>query len=295
MKSYHKKATLLIRNIHKLYTMNNDSLGKPQICKQAFLAVHHDKIMDCGVHEYRHLIDKDTRIVEGNHMIVVPGFIDCGIRLYKDKKQMSHQDHYRCASDHLYRLSCSGVTSVLTHAYGASIDQLIELDFFHQLLHKGTSLDVYSCMHMEESKGYQHTWLRDKSIQYVTAQKEEEHFYMKQGYRIWNMDSLIAPFDDFIISLPKSFCLSSGMNMDCDDLLLCARLLYRQGISAQDILASMTINPALAMHNNQIGMIAKERQADFILFQGDDIDEVFAHMGNTRIEQIYKAGIKIYR
>ena len=45
------KATLIIANIHGLYAVDQKT-GKPVCLKQAFVAMHHDRIIDhgCGDH-----------------------------------------------------------------------------------------------------------------------------------------------------------------------------------------------------------------------------------------------------
>lgn len=77
-----KKATLLIKGIHLIYT-----LSKEMECKtiaNGFIAIHHDEIIDVGVHCNASYVDKDTRILEGNNHIAIPAFIEVDAYLPKD-------------------------------------------------------------------------------------------------------------------------------------------------------------------------------------------------------------------
>ena len=67
------KATLLIKNIENLYTCDKDF----SIIQHAFLAIHHDKIIDFGVHSYEKWMDPATVVIDARGETVVPGFIDC--------------------------------------------------------------------------------------------------------------------------------------------------------------------------------------------------------------------------
>lgn len=71
------KATLLIKNIAALYTCDAQS----HVFHDAFLAVHHDKIMDLGIHDYHSYIDDATRVVDARGECVVPAFIEPALKL----------------------------------------------------------------------------------------------------------------------------------------------------------------------------------------------------------------------
>lgn len=66
-----KKATLLIKNIEKIYTLHNS-----RIYKHAFLAIHHEFIIGIGTDHYQSFIDKDTRIIDAREHFVIPAFIE---------------------------------------------------------------------------------------------------------------------------------------------------------------------------------------------------------------------------
>lgn len=66
-----KKATLLIKNIEKIYTLKKDI-----IYEHAFLAIHHEMIIGIGKNNYESFVDKDTRIIDARGHFVIPGFIE---------------------------------------------------------------------------------------------------------------------------------------------------------------------------------------------------------------------------
>ena len=70
-----KKATLLIINLEKVYTMK---VKKQQdvILNNAYLAIHHDQILALGNDDYHVWMDKDTRVIDAKGCIALPGFID---------------------------------------------------------------------------------------------------------------------------------------------------------------------------------------------------------------------------
>ena len=71
-----KRATLLIINLEKIYTM--DMVNKhPLVFQHAFIAIHHERILAVGCGSWREYADKDTRILDGRGHIAVPGFIGC--------------------------------------------------------------------------------------------------------------------------------------------------------------------------------------------------------------------------
>lgn len=66
------KATLLIKNIENLYTCDKEF----RILSRAYIAIHHDKIIDVGIGSYSQWIDSATRVIDAVGEIVLPGFID---------------------------------------------------------------------------------------------------------------------------------------------------------------------------------------------------------------------------
>ena len=79
------KATLIIKNIHKLYASSPGS-DVFSCIEHAFVAVHHARIIDLGTHDHQQWIDKDTRIIDASNEIVVPSFIDAHVRFCFDRR-----------------------------------------------------------------------------------------------------------------------------------------------------------------------------------------------------------------
>ena len=115
---YTSKATLLIRHIHQLYTME-ERHGKPIIYEDAFIAVHHDFIMALGRGQGRKYCDKDTKIIDAYGCCVVPGFIDAQYHFLKAETIIKYRDHdllMRCRQ-HLCAMEAGGVTGIGLPAY----------------------------------------------------------------------------------------------------------------------------------------------------------------------------------
>lgn len=88
-----KKATLLIRNLHLIYTMTEKN-NKPHVLHDGFIAVHHDEILELGTHNFTHLIDKDTRILDGTNHIAVPAFIEADAAMLSPYSDIREMDAY---------------------------------------------------------------------------------------------------------------------------------------------------------------------------------------------------------
>lgn len=73
----------------------------------AFIAIHHDEIMDVGVHTYNHHIDKDTRIIDGTNHIAIPAFIEVDSDMSKQEVGNARQQH-----EFFMRYMLHGTTSV---------------------------------------------------------------------------------------------------------------------------------------------------------------------------------------
>lgn len=81
-----KRATLLIINLEKIYTM--DMVNKhPLVFQHAFIAIHHERILAVGCGSWREYADKDTRILDGRGHIAVPGFIEVEAQLSTASKR----------------------------------------------------------------------------------------------------------------------------------------------------------------------------------------------------------------
>ena len=102
------KATLLIKNIENCYTC--DSLFR--VLKHAFIAIHHDKIIDIGTGSYMKWIDPTTRVIDAVGETVIPAMIDCH---YQGFRNVRLGDQLRENNAALYAMSQNGILTLLTY------------------------------------------------------------------------------------------------------------------------------------------------------------------------------------
>ena len=102
------KATLIIANIHGLYAVDQKT-GKPVCLKQAFVAMHHDRIIDYGCGDHHRWSDKDTRIIDASNEIVVPAFIDANVRFCF---HLPYGDNVRIHLETMETFYRNGITTV---------------------------------------------------------------------------------------------------------------------------------------------------------------------------------------
>lgn len=101
------KATLIIKNIQNLYTCDADFT----IFKHAFIAMHHNKIIDLGTHSYKKWMDSATRVLDACGEIVVPAFIDCN---FEGFSKVRLGDQLRENNSALYAMKQNGILTLLT-------------------------------------------------------------------------------------------------------------------------------------------------------------------------------------
>lgn len=94
-----KKATLLIKNLDKIYTLQVVD-KQDVVLEHAYLALHHDIILAMGTGDYQHLIDKDTRVLDGNNHYAIPGLIESCTHV--PVKNMSNQKQRAYLMDAFY-------------------------------------------------------------------------------------------------------------------------------------------------------------------------------------------------
>ena len=100
------KATLIIKNIESLYTCDKDFT----VYKHAFIACHHDKIIDLGVHDYKKWIDSATRVLDACGETVIPAFIDCN---FEGFSKVRLGDQLRENNSALYAMKTIGILKIL--------------------------------------------------------------------------------------------------------------------------------------------------------------------------------------
>ena len=79
-----KHATLLIKNLRHIYTMEEKE-GNPYVLSKGYIAIHHDEILAIGRGGYQSFVDKDTRIVDACNHIAIPAFIEPDARFVMQK------------------------------------------------------------------------------------------------------------------------------------------------------------------------------------------------------------------
>ncbi len=102
-------ATLIIKNIGNLYTCDD----KFTIFHHAFIAFHHDKIIDIGEHDYHKWIEPCTYIIDAASRAVIPGLIESNFVLPEGN---SKWDVYRKAEEKIYYLQKSGTMTFCMNA-----------------------------------------------------------------------------------------------------------------------------------------------------------------------------------
>ncbi len=101
------KATLLIKNIENLYTCDKEF----RILSRAYIAIHHDKIIDVGIGSYSQWIDSATRVIDAVGEIVLPGFIDVSFAGFA---KVRLGDQLRENSTALFAMRQNGILTLLT-------------------------------------------------------------------------------------------------------------------------------------------------------------------------------------
>ena len=98
--------------------------------------------------------------------------------------------------------------------------------------------------------------------------------------------------------LKKGFLLSTSFLYEEQpfyDLMPLASLLCMEGAAgAQEILAAMTLRPAKALKLSGKRGIRKGADADMIVFQARDLEELFCSFGRQRLHRIIHQGVHIY-
>ena len=70
-----KKATLLIKNLEAIYTMEKNH-QQDLVYQKGYIAIHHDTILKIGTDDYQSLLDKDTRVLDARGHFAIPAFVE---------------------------------------------------------------------------------------------------------------------------------------------------------------------------------------------------------------------------
>ena len=100
------KATLLIKNIENLYTCDRNYT----ILKHAYIACHHDKIIDVNTGNYTKWLDSATRVIDAQGECVIPAFIDCH---FKSFSHVRLGDQLRQDINALYAMRQNGILTLI--------------------------------------------------------------------------------------------------------------------------------------------------------------------------------------
>ena len=118
------KATLLIKNIKNLYTCNDAF----DVISNAFIAIHHEFIIDFGSHDFNQWMDDSTRVIDAQGECVVPSFIDS---CYRCNFKEQTGDQIRTENESAFALRKSGILTMAT-----PYSQLQRKDLYQDIIKK---------------------------------------------------------------------------------------------------------------------------------------------------------------
>lgn len=122
------KATLIIKNIENLYTCD----AHFTILHQAFLAIHHDQIIDFGTHSFKKWLDPATVVIDSCGECVLPAFIDCN---YEGFHHVRLGDQLRQDGSALFAMKMNGILTLLTNQKSLLRHELTQ-DVFLKKIHR---------------------------------------------------------------------------------------------------------------------------------------------------------------
>lgn len=110
-------ATVLIKNIGNLYICDH----KFTILHHAYIAIHHDIIVDVGECDYHKWIDSSTHVIDAASRAVIPAFIEPAFSI---NKNMDWDDR-RKIEEKLNILSRNGTLTICTNQDITSYSKLL--------------------------------------------------------------------------------------------------------------------------------------------------------------------------
>ena len=120
--------------------------------KGGFIAIHHDEILDVGVHAYAQYVDKDTRIIDGSNHIAVPSFIEVSPNIPK---------HCRQGARELYEIFMRYMQNgTLTMYYDKSIQKNLLQDYHYEIVQNVTCQKMpilYALKQIKQSTSFDET------------------------------------------------------------------------------------------------------------------------------------------
>ncbi len=137
------KATLLIKNISNLYTCDEDFT----ILQNAYIACHHEKIIDINIGSYKKWLDDATRVIDAQGECVVPAFIECN---YHSFQKVRLGDQLRQDINALFAMRQNGILTLICDSFQ---NQRMKLD--QDVFYKGKKSSLPIVEKIEDFKTIQ--------------------------------------------------------------------------------------------------------------------------------------------
>lgn len=242
-----KKATLVIKNLEHVYTMQ-ELEGKPVIFQNAFIAIHHECIMEIGKGDFLHLCDKDTRVIDGRGHCALPAFIECKANV---PCGMNRGEQLRIYNEILMKYMRHGTLTIQMPAAFESIDCVFN---YH----------------------------------YDTVYEHEVH----NKYPVLTMRDVVSSHKPE----GEAFCISAydAQYRSSNPLLVAQFMAMRFAYPVLQLLKALTIYPAMHLNLTRVGSLASGMQADIIIMNAHNLEDVFHNLEPDKVTQIIKKGVRIY-
>ncbi|AUD64276.1 imidazolonepropionase [Tenericutes bacterium MZ-XQ] len=150
------KADLIIININKLYNptktppIKGSDMSVLEVVDQPFIAIKSGKILDYGTHDFEHLKDDDTTILNAQQKICLPGFIDSHTHLVHAGSREHEFEKLRQDVPYLDILKQGGgILGTVDKTRKASFD-----DLYHQAYQSLNRFLEYGVTTLEAKSGY---------------------------------------------------------------------------------------------------------------------------------------------
>ena len=206
------KATLLIKNIENLYTCDKNFT----ILHRAFIACHHDKIIEINTGSYKEWLDPATRVIDAQGECVVPAFIDCQ---FKSFTHVRLGDQLRQDINALYAMRQNGILTLICDNPNSQRMKL-EQDVFYKknqpklpVLHRLNELNDKIKKMGGEVVGINTDTLDDNQ----DGIKEAKDILKSQGVSYKNLtfasDSTVGKYAGNIIAFPPTVLVDKSGNI----------------------------------------------------------------------------------
>lgn len=206
------KATLIIKNLEKIYTMTKLQ-GATLVVTHGFIAIHHDYIMKCGCGDFSDLMDADTRLIDGTNHIAIPGFLE----VHAD---VSRQQDIRLQHEYFMRYRRQGTMCMVdvSDTVQPSLLQTYEYEVLHNLTQKVDYPIVYVPSFLRE-----HSRLspqpfciscHDEQIALQNQLLAAQLLAMKEGVAALRLLEALTVHPAHNLNLPQQGVLEAGKRAD---------------------------------------------------------------------------------